>query len=1104
MLAAFTAGRLGAEDRRPLIEHVAACGTCKELVLAAGDIQAWRSATLPADEKWTFSARRLALVAALVAWALLAMRYRASLERRLFSRSDMEAVVTASALLDVRPSLARLSADFPYRPAKRPVRGSDVDAAGEPGSGEVWSLITRFLGTGEPASLDRRHALGVSYLLVGKLKLAVKTLEETIQSEVSERGGVVEAIRRSRNPALLNDLAATYETMAERQGDQKSGPMALEAAQRAWKLDRTPQIAWTRAVIIDAYHLREPSVAAWRDYLALEPRSEWSDFARQRLNELQQPTDAERWPSVQRHLLVIQNDDPEMLRHVDRFRQDVRLWCEDELLPKWGEAVLSGDGSASPQLAKIAALGQALEQAGGESEVAGAVEAIHRADASALRRLARGHIAYGASRLADRNSRVADSISEMDAAVTALTPELTPFAWRARTEHAGMVYMSNDYTRTRAELQKLPLDDDHLSSACKGLIHALFGIVDLQTGSYKEAADHYARGADAFRAAGERDFEASLLNGLAEALDRAGDSVRADFSRQRALEILERTGNSQHLHDTIYVAAQAAIGNEQLAAADFFLDALVSHDTAAGDPVSTCTALMWRSAFRFHHRVLEPAATDLAEAEQVCRSIRDRSMRERALANLELAKSALGSDESSTGPLKGLDDAIGYYQKTSSHVWLRTAYFARARRLEKRGDAAAAERDFRAALEEGDASRAKIDERLLRMSFTATADEIEDGYVEFLLRQHREEEAFEIADRRRLRELIDSPTARWETPGDGAFLPDIKASLPFGATLIEYRVLSKTIVAWIVAPNAFTTVTLPVSLGEIEPAISALESQSQEPAQRIHASFLYDALVRRIDPLLKDSKTLVIVPDDDLERIAYSGLYDRVRKRSLLDTCATVVAPSAELFAQSRLRWTKRSSHDDRIVVVQASAGGADVDALPYAATEAKSIAGLYRSARVIDGSRATRGSLLSEIKEASILQFVGHTVVDADPSSRTLRLGEAQESRLGMADIAGAPLPRLRLVYLSACETDRGPILKSEGSVTIARSFFAAGVPVVIGTLWPIDDEAARLAARTFHQHLLGGDTPAESLRQAQLSLASRGWKFRDWATLRLIGAGV
>jgi CHAT domain-containing protein len=128
---------------------------------------------------------------------------------------------------------------------------------------------------------------------------------------------------------------------------------------------------------------------------------------------------------------------------------------------------------------------------------------------------------------------------------------------------------------------------------------------------------------------------------------------------------------------------------------------------------------------------------------------------------------------------------------------------------------------------------------------------------------------------------------------------------------------------------------------------------------------------------------------------------------------------------------------------------------------------------------------------------------MDADPVSRTLRLGETQQARLRMADIAGAAMPRMRLVYLSACDTDRGPVLKSEGSITIARSFFAAGVPVVVGTLWPIEDGAARLAARRFHESLLRGDTPAESLRQAQLALLRDGVPFRDWGSLRLIGAG-
>src|SRR5206468_8350460 len=103
-------------------------------------------------------------------------------------------------------------------------------------------------------------------------------------------------------------------------------------------------------------------------------------------------------------------------------------------------------------------------------------------------------------------------------------------------------------------------------------------------------------------------------------------------------------------------------------------------------------------------------------------------------------------DGSSSEPLTALDDAIRYFDGSDNRIWLSTAYFARARRLARRGEAAAAERDFQAALRETDANREKIDERLLRVSFTATADEITDGFVEFLLQQRRERDAFEVSE----------------------------------------------------------------------------------------------------------------------------------------------------------------------------------------------------------------------------------------------------------------------------------------------------------------------------------------------------------------------
>jgi CHAT domain-containing protein len=1027
---------------------------------------------------WTIRARMLVTIALAAVAALLVLW----LQPRV-AANGMQTLVAASAALDYRPSLARLSGDFPYRNVKPRLRGGD-DAHQYPALGSLLAVIERLRQDGA-----ERHALGVSYLLVGRPKDATVTLEQTLRSATNQRGEIAEVIRHSRDAALLNDLAAAYLAL-DSAGLQ---PLALEAVQRAWAIERTPAIAWTRAVVIDSYHIRERSIAAWRDDLALDPRSQWSYFAHQRLNDLLQPTDAELWPVARVRLLAAGNDDPALLRDVDRFRQEVRLWSENELLPKWGDAVLRDDPSAASQLAKIEALGGALEKASGESEIADVVEAIRKSGGGALRQLAKGHVAYGAGMQAEQQSTVQEATADMATAVRALDPQATSFAWRARMEHAGMLYSSNQHRQALAELQQVEREcGARLSIAGRARLETLLAVALNQISSYNEAAAHFARAIEAYRSGGERDYEAALCVRLSGVLARMGDKAGACWHLQHALEMLERTGSNQRPY-ALMMAAFQALEADQQAQATLFFDALVEIDAAAGDLSRICTSSVWRSTFRYRLGFAGPAESDLAVAHRACHSIRDPDVRERQLAYFEVAK-AFGTDGSSTEPLTGLDGAIRYFHDSDNRIWLSTAHFARARRLARRGDVAAAERDFEAALRETDANREKIDERPLRVGFTATADEITDGYVDFLLQQQRERDAFETSDRRRVRELVDSPTARWRSNDPKESMPDIQAALGNGTALVEYRVLRDRIVVWVVTHERFETLALPSAVSNVTAAVADAQS---------NASLLYDALLRPIEPALGGARELIIVPDDELERVAFSALRDATRGRSVLETYATAIAPSATLFVRSRARWLDRSTRDEQVVVVKAAAGDGGIAALPEADGEAMSIAGLYRGARVVDGSAATGISLLNELRDATVLQFAGHTVMDADPVSRTLRLGETPEARLGMADIAGATMPRMRLVYLSACETEYGPVLKSEGSITIARSFFAAGVPVVVGTLWPIEDRAAHLAARTFHEYLLRGDTPAESLRQAQLVLMRHGVPFRDWASLRLIGAG-
>jgi tetratricopeptide (TPR) repeat protein len=1025
---------------------------------------------------WSFRPRHLLAVSSLAAAAVLVAVWF----RHAGAPDGMQAVVAASMALDHRPSLARLSADFPYRDVRPQPRGdAEADSLG-PAS--LWTLIGRL----HQESSDR-HALGVSYLLVGRPKDASAALEQALRSATKERGELAGAIRHSHDAELLNDLAVTYVAMS----DPSLQPLSLEAVQRSWALERTPAIAWTRAVVIDSYHVRECSIAAWRDYLALEPRSQWSPFARQRLTELRQPTDAEAWPAARARLLAARNDDPALFRDVDHFRQEVRLWCENELLPQWGDAILHDDPAATSRLAKIEALGDALRRAGGEREIAEAVAAIHPSRGETLRQLAKGHAAYGAGLNAEKQS-TEEATAQTAIAVASLDPRVTPFAWRARMEHAGMLYSSSEYRQALAELQQVEKDSEgRLSIAGQARLQTLIAVAFMQVSSYDEATAHQTRALEGYRSIGERDYESALLIRLAEAFNLMGDRAKAHDYLLHGLEIQERTGDQRHGQYAMIRAALEAFDASQQAQAGLFLDALVEIDTAGRDTSQICTSTMWRSAYRY--RIGEPAlaASDLAVAQRACGSIQDRTVRERQLAYLEVA-TAVGADDLMVSP-GGLDGAIRYFDRSDNRIWLSTAYFARARRLGKSGDAAAAERDFQAALRETDANRGKINESPLRVSFTASADEITDGYVEFLLRQGRERDAFETSDVRRVRELVDSPAARWRSNDPHVSLPDIQTALPVGTALVEYRILRERIIAWVVTPDRFKTVDLRSKPGDVIGAVADVQSNT---------SFLYDALIGPIEPELGNVKGLVIVPDDELERVPFGALLDH-QGRSLLEARATAIAPSAALFARSRARCLERSTRDEEVVVVNAATGGDGLATLPEAAEEAESIARLYRGARIINGTSTSSAALLADFRNATMLQFAGHTVIEADRSTRTLRLGDSPEAKLRMENIAAAAMPRMRLVYLSACETDKGPVLKSEGSITLARSFFAAGVPLVVGTLWPIDDAAAHIAARTFHERLLRGDTPAESLRQAQLALLHRGVPFRDWASLRLIGAG-
>ncbi len=186
---------------------------------------------------------------------------------------------------------------------------------------------------------------------------------------------------------------------------------------------------------------------------------------------------------------------------------------------------------------------------------------------------------------------------------------------------------------------------------------------------------------------------------------------------------------------------------------------------------------------------------------------------------------------------------------------------------------------------------------------------------------------------------------------------------------------------------------------------------------------------------------------------------------------------------------------------------------LPSSRREADAISTLAPDGQVWKaiGLGASREAALSgDLRSYRVIHFATHGVADTrnpELSGLVLSLvdaaGGSREGFLGLADIYELDLAA-DLVVLSGCRTALGKEVRGEGLMGLTRGFLYAGVPRVVGSLWPVQDRtAAELMSRFYKAMWQGGLRPAAALREAQRSLRKEP-RYRDaysWAGFVLQG---
>lgn len=198
-------------------------------------------------------------------------------------------------------------------------------------------------------------------------------------------------------------------------------------------------------------------------------------------------------------------------------------------------------------------------------------------------------------------------------------------------------------------------------------------------------------------------------------------------------------------------------------------------------------------------------------------------------------------------------------------------------------------------------------------------------------------------------------------------------------------------------------------------------------------------------------------------------------------------APSARVLLGARKRleqFEEKGNAASRLL------GVADtVCNLSHAAEEAGAIERLFKppaSARLLLRETATKDALRAALPEATHIHFACHGEYNpVEPLENALVL--ANGDRLTLRDVFDGGefhfSPDARMVVLSACRTAMIDFRDlPEEVVGLSTGFLSAGLPEVVGTLWPVDDRSTALLMTRFYTHLVNDRmTAASALCEAQ-----------------------
>ena len=1015
-------------------------------------------------------------IAVITVAAVAAIVFHEPIRQLLSSPSGLELLIQASAGAAYRPFDGRLSGGFPYKPV-RPKMRDDDGARGLP-DGDFWKIAAAALRLQEQQRPADAHAQATVHLLLGNYEKAVSALEELIRERSS--AGATDAAVSIRRADLLNDLSAAYYARGQQRNYPSDFFAALDAAEQAWMLKQTPEIAWNRAVAASGLRLDSIADRAWNDFLGLADSPEWRRESADRRAALHRRSEADEWSDVQ--LLLDAWHDARRRAAFDemvtRLPARATQYFDEVLLPAWASAQLAGrDQDRSLEIASQIARHPVLET---EPFLSTAISAIEHACVSARRcdAAARAHLAYAEGERLFRAHQFTQAAPFFAQAEPIFAQMASPYTHAARIRHAGVQLAGNDFRAALRSGREI-LADAQVARyrMVRARVHWLIGLGELHAGHPEESLEHYRAAHRLFLEARDTANVAAIEVLLAEALEFAGDPDRGNEHHVRSLELMAESGDRSRYGLTLYMAGHAAVMRTRLHAARLLLDEAIRVSASDGRVAIAALAAQWQAAIALRNGDVRSGSRYAKMGMEYSRAVSDAPLRAR------IAAYAYGGTWAEDGvaatPEAALNDAIRFFTDSGDRSWLPQLLQQRASLHRTRGDAVSAERDLREGIQVAE-DVVRATPSAMREAFTANVDQAYSDLIDLLQDAGRSAEALEISERER---LLGRRSLRYPTVHEAI------ARIPADVCVAVFSRRARSVIVWVASGGRLRTVEWEISPTEAADHLRRV----QEPYSSAGAlSSLYNLLMRPWLP--SDVQELVIVPAAGMENVPFSALLDRHTQESLIDRVSVSLAVSVTAFAESL---DDRRDPSARLLIV-GDPTYRKAPRLPATRAEARAVSRHYRDATLLLEQDATASRILAAIERATSFHFAAHAVVNdfAPEMSALLVAGEGgdDDGRLYVHDLFDRRL-ELDLVVLSACSTARSREGRPRGNMTIARAFLNAGANVVVGTLWPVRDDAAAAFSTRFHQELAAGVPIAAAVRTAQLHVRSRYPSVSDWA---------